>query len=86
MLLCICIDDDNSMFRVIKGAHYWQPVIEKTINEGDILYFEKTNSGVYLSLKDNKDLSFIFLTESDFLKHFEDISLRRDNNINKLLY
>ena len=82
---CICIDDTNSMFRVIKGAHYWQPVIEKTINIGDVLHFERTDSGVYLSLNDNKDQSFIFLSESDFVKHFEDVSFRRDININKLL-
>jgi hypothetical protein len=82
---CICIDDSHSFFKVIKGAHYWQPVIEKTIKEGDLVYFEKSDTGVIISLTDNVNVSFIFISESDFNKHFEDISFRRDNNLSKLL-
>jgi hypothetical protein len=82
---CICIDDSHVMFKVIKGAHYWQPVVEKSINEGDLVYFEKTDTGVKISPTDNINMTFIFITETDFIKHFEDISLKRDDKINKLL-
>lgn len=82
---CICIDDTHSMFRVIRGSHYWQPVIEKTIKEGDLVYFEVIDTGVKISLIDNVNHTFIFLTETDFHNHFEDISLKRDDKINSLL-
>ena len=82
---CLCIDDSNSMFRVIKGAHYWQPVIEKSIKKGDIIYFEKSDTGVHLSLTDNKDASFIFFGLSDFDNHFIELSELRDSKIDNLL-
>jgi len=82
---CICIDDSNAMFRVIKGAHYWQPVVEKSIKKGDIIYFEKTDTGVHLSLTNNKDASFIFFGLSDFENHFEEISTIRQNRIDEIL-
>ena len=81
----VCIDDSNAMFRVIKGAHYWQPVIELTIKKGDIVYFEKSDTGVHLSLTDNRDASFIFFGLTDFDKHFEELSIIRDNRINEVL-
>lgn len=85
MKKCICIDDSNSMFRVIKGAHYWQPVIEKSIKKGDLIYFEKSDTGVHLSLTDNKDASFIFFSVEDFDTHFIEISKLRDSKIDQFL-
>ena len=82
---CLCIDDSNSMFRVIKGAHYWQPVIEKSIKKGDIIYFEKSDTGVHLSLTDNKYASFIFFSLNDFDTHFIELSELRDSKIDNLL-
>jgi hypothetical protein len=82
---CICIDDSNAMFRVIKGAHYWQPVVEKSIKVGDVIYFEKSDAGVYLSLTDNKDASFIFFSQRDFDLHFIGLSELRDSRINNFL-
>ena len=82
---CICIDDSNSMFRVIKGAHYWQPVVEKTIKKGDVIFFEKSNTGVYLSLTNNKDSSFIFFSAKDFDTHFLELSNLRDRKIDEFL-
>jgi hypothetical protein len=82
---CICIDDSSTMFKVIRGAHYWNPVIEKSVKLGDVIYFEKTNTGVHLSLCDNKDASFIFFSIEEFETHFEDLSQRRDNKINQML-
>jgi hypothetical protein len=82
---CICIDDTHPMFKVIKGSHYWQPVIEKKPKNGDLLYFEIKENGVVISETNNENLSFIFMMKSDFYKHFEDISFKRDNKINDLL-
>jgi hypothetical protein len=82
---CICTDDSHPFFKVITGAYHWNPTIEKTIKKGDLVYFERSETGVNISLTNNKNLSVMFITESDFVKHFEDTSLRRDNNINKLL-
>lgn len=73
------------MFRVIKGAHYWQPVVELSVKVGDVLFFEKKDTGVLLSKTNNPDASFIFFSENDFVKHFEDISERRDKTIDGLL-
>jgi len=85
MLPCICIDDTHPMFKVIKGAHYWQPVIEKTIKEGDLVYYHIVETGVKISLTDNLNHCFMFIDETDFHKHFEDTSFRREENIDKLL-
>ncbi len=85
MLPCICIDDTHSMFKVITGAHYWNPIIEKTIKKGDKVYYHYSENGVNICLTDNKDLSFMFLTKSDFKKHFEDLSIRRNKKIKKIL-
>jgi hypothetical protein len=73
------------MFRVIKGAHYWQPVVEKTINKGDLIYYEISDSGVHLSLTDNKDASFIFFSERDFNQHFIPVHKLRDKKIDEFL-
>ena len=82
---CICFDDSHPMFKVLKGAHYWQPVIEKTIKEGDLVYFEITETGVKISLTDNINMTFIFFSREDFYKHFEDKSIKRNNIIKNLL-
>ena len=82
---CICIDESSSMFKVIKVAHYWQPVVELSIRVGDIIYFEKRNTGVVLSKTDNPDHGFIFFSEGEFEKHFKDLCEKRDNRIDELL-
>jgi len=73
------------MFKVIKVAHYWQPVVELSIRVGDIIYFEKRNTGVVLSKTDNPDHGFIFFSEGEFEKHFKDLCEKRDNRIDELL-
>lgn len=82
---CICIDDSHSMFKVITGAHYWNPIIITRPKKGDIVFFEIIETGVHISLTNNKDSSFMFLTQNDFHNHFEDLSVKRENNINRLL-
>ena len=82
---CICIDESCTMFKVIKASHYWQPVVELSIRVGDLIYFEKRHSGVILSKTDNPDASFIFFSEEEFEKHFEDLTEKRDTRINQLL-
>lgn len=82
---CICVDDSSAMFKVIRGSHYWNPVIEKSIQLGDIIYFEETETGVHLSLTNNKDASFIFFSSKEFHAHFEVLSQQRDRKISNLL-
>lgn len=82
---CICINDSSSMFNVIRGSHYWNPVIEKHIKLGDVIYYEKTKTGVHLSLTNNKEASFIFFSLEEFETHFQDLSQQRDNKINQML-
>ena len=73
------------MFRVIKGSHYWQPVVELSIKKGDIIFFEKRNGGVLLSKTDNINAGFIFFSELDFETHFDEVSQIRDNKIKDIL-
>lgn len=82
---CLCIDDTNGMFRVIRGAYYWEPIIEKTINIGDIVYYQKSKSGYTISLTDDLDKSIIFLTKEDFFKYFEKVTTIRNRKIDLII-
>ena len=73
------------MFNVIRGSHYWDPKIDKSIRVGDLVYFEITSTGVHISLTNNKDSSFIFFGLDDFKNHFEEVSEIRNRKINQLL-
>lgn len=85
MLPCVCVDDSHPMFKYVTGGHYWDPKFEKTIKEGDKVFYDVVSTGVYISLLNNRNHSIMFINKEDFDKHFEDKSVRRNYRIKSLL-